>query len=699
MWLIVGGSLGLLVGCGGGVSQEDMRRHAIRRPDDDESNSNQQAARKDNKRAKKEAGNKQSTDNQQENADNTPASTAADTASNTSGSAKSDPRSSDQSAAQAVDGTAAERDAARSAAKRPTPSKPLNLVERRQRTIDNLTRIGKAIRRYCKENGHLFAPAIRHSRGQPVLSWRVELLPCLGHEDLYQQFDHTEAWDSDRNKRLLTLIPDVYQSPERFDERTNYLIPTGSFTAFNRPQRGIPVRKFEDGLENTVVLLEADDAAAVPWTKPEDLKIDLKTFHSDVGSLRSDGFFVVWGDGAVTRVTRKHTEADLKAIFTFDAHDMFVPELVRAAPTETPAPVQTQPTGGATAPLASEADTETVAGPPAAALAKAAKPRAMSEDAAGVSGKGTRVPIPEARSLQRAQALVREIYEDDYEKSKTTQDKQELAQRMLEQVPEMVDDPAGQYVLLDIAIEIALQIGDAVTATDAMQRVLARFEMGDLERLEFEHHILQQLSKRKDRSQATNQVLLERAGTFIRNAMEAEAFETAENMCRIALAAARQLDLQREAAALHRQQRIIEEARKAYDTIRRTVATLEDGDDPRANLQVGRYYCFIRGEWPKGLPLLAKGSHAILKELAQIELSEPTDAVEQLELADGWWELSSEETTHQKTLRLHAVEWYLRALEGLPQSLVKVKAELRVKQVERDYGSGAVRPVGADASN
>jgi hypothetical protein len=132
--------------------------------------------------------------------------------------------------------------------------------------------------------------------------------------------------------------------------------------------------------------------------------------------------------------------------------------------------------------------------------------------------------------------------------------------------------------------------------------------------------------------------------------------------------------------------RTIQEARNAYRTIHRTIANLEDADDPKANLDVGRYYCLIRDEWEKGLPMLAKGSHRAFQQLAQAELRRPADGRAQIELADGWWELAEDEPAHRKAIRLHAARWYMRAAEQLPQGLLKVKAELRVEQAERDYG-------------
>ncbi len=197
-------------------------------------------------------------------------------------------------------------------------------------------------------------------------------------------------------------------------------------------------------------------------------------------------------------------------------------------------------------------------------------------------------------------------------------------------------------------------------------------------------------AKRKDRERALNQALLERAEPLIERALKAEQFELAEGMCQLALGAARQSEDRAKENSLTQQKGLVEEARKAFKAIQRTIASLENNDDPAANLAVGRYYCLVRNEWPQGLPLLAKGSDSRLKQLAAAELRLPTIAADQLELADGWWQLGAEDSTYQKVLRLRAVYWYQRAVKQLPQGLWKVKAEMRLQQVKREYGDDAL---------
>ncbi|MCA9169502.1 MAG: DUF1559 domain-containing protein, partial [Planctomycetales bacterium] len=104
-----------------------------------------------------------------------------------------------------------------------SPGEPLDELERRRITIDNLKRIAAALQQYVADKGAYPTGAIQTPTGSPLLSWRVELLPYLGYPQLYQAFHLDEAWTTPHNQALLRAIPAVYQSPERFDENTNYV--------------------------------------------------------------------------------------------------------------------------------------------------------------------------------------------------------------------------------------------------------------------------------------------------------------------------------------------------------------------------------------------------------------------------------------------------------------------------------------------
>jgi hypothetical protein len=103
-------------------------------------------------------------------------------------------------------------------------------------------------------------------------------------------------------------------------------------------------------------------------------------------------------------------------------------------------------------------------------------------------------------------------------------------------------------------------------------------------------------------------------------------------------------------------------------------------EDPAANPALGRFHCLVKGSWAEGLPLLAKGSDAALRERAENDLKNPGDAPGQAAIGDGWWEFGEKETAGPKeALRERAAIWYVRALPKLT-GLNRSKVEKRLSE-------------------
>jgi hypothetical protein len=123
--------------------------------------------------------------------------------------------------------------------------------------------------------------------------------------------------------------------------------------------------------------------------------------------------------------------------------------------------------------------------------------------------------------------------------------------------------------------------------------------------------------------------------------------------------------------------------KKSYNALKAAESTLKNApDSPAANFTVGEFLCLSKGEWEKGLPMLAKGSDAKVRAAAQEDLKNPTDALAMVKIGDGWWALASQETNrlYKQQLELRATHWYQRALPNL-QPENKAKVEQRVAQV------------------
>jgi hypothetical protein len=206
-----------------------------------------------------------------------------------------------------------------------TPVLRVHEAMKRRTAEDNLKRLVIALHNYAdthKGRGPARFPAVANfdKQGKPLLSWRVHLLPFVGGNDLYKQFHLDEPWDSPHNKTLLARMPDVYQGPNRKlnrEGKTNYLLPVGKEAAFKDGPEGPRMpQDFSDGTSNTIVLVEADDAHAVPWTKPEDLKIDPEQPQRGLGGHFNGGFVAGIGDGTVRLISKAISKTTLQRAFS-----------------------------------------------------------------------------------------------------------------------------------------------------------------------------------------------------------------------------------------------------------------------------------------------------------------------------------------------------------------------------------------------
>jgi hypothetical protein len=188
---------------------------------------------------------------------------------------------------------------------------------------NNLKILALAMLNYEATHGRLPPQAIYGKDGKPLLSWRVALLPYLEQEALYQRFKLDEPWDSEHNKKLLPLIPRVFETARlgnllgKVDltdlVNTRYQVFVGPGAVFDGP-RGISMAEVRDGTSNTLLIAEASEP--VPWTKPQDLPFDPKGPLPKLGGLSKDGFHAAMVDGAVRFIPRTVGEKSLRALIT-----------------------------------------------------------------------------------------------------------------------------------------------------------------------------------------------------------------------------------------------------------------------------------------------------------------------------------------------------------------------------------------------
>ena len=313
-------------------------------------------------------------------------------------------------------------------------------------------------------------------------------------------------------------------------------------------------------------------------------------------------------------------------------------------------------------------------------------PLAASLLGAGGTGKA---PVPAKAAQDKALKLVLEVFQDDLTAAKEPAAKVKLAAELLQQGRDTKDDQALRYVLLQQARELAAQGGDAALAFTVIDEMGRSFAVDVLAAKAGALALAVQSAETKE----TGKMLLDLTLPMIADALEADNYDAARQLGKVAEAAARKA--KSPSLVLDAQKRLenIAAAEKGFAKQQAHINRIKKSDtDAEAHLELGRYYGLTKKNWDKAMPHLAKGADATLKALAERDLANPKDAVPQLALADGWWDLAGKEKDPDKlALQVRAAFWYEKAIMSLT-GLNRTKAQKRL-DIIADRLAGTATPV------
>lgn len=185
-----------------------------------------------------------------------------------------------------------------------------------------LKSIGDAFNEYSHSIRSFSPPVLEAtgSAGERVfrpspLSWRVHLLPFLGHQELHEKFHLDEPWDSAHNQSLLEKMPDIYRLRESDKDTTRLQIFTGP-DGFFKPDKRIGPENIVDGINYTILVVAVGPDRAIPWTKPDDLAVDKADPWRPLGTLPDNLLHCVLVDTAVLRLRRDTPNEKLLALIS-----------------------------------------------------------------------------------------------------------------------------------------------------------------------------------------------------------------------------------------------------------------------------------------------------------------------------------------------------------------------------------------------
>ena len=278
--------------------------------------------------------------------------------------------------------------------------------------------------------------------------------------------------------------------------------------------------------------------------------------------------------------------------------------------------------------------------------------------------------------------MARESFRDDYAKAKTAAQKVAIAVNLRKTAREGTPNPAERFVLLRLARDIAVQAGDVAAAFAAIDEMAQTFAVDPLA---MKSEMLAGMAERA-RPNSRGQ-LADAAVELIPQAVEAENFDVAKELAGVAGSLAAKGHDRELGQRVRAAQKELAESVKAAEAVGAARETLKDHPtDPDANLVLGRYQCFVRGQWNEGLKHLAAGADEELKALAEQDMAaRQANPDESVKLADAWWNLSRKAGgKNREGMALRAGAWYRQALEqGLSAGILRTRVERRLAEIEK----------------
>jgi hypothetical protein len=323
-------------------------------------------------------------------------------------------------------------------------------------------------------------------------------------------------------------------------------------------------------------------------------------------------------------------------------------------------------------------------GAPAANTVAEASSAVPPDPPATLANLTQRRPVPATEELQAAEKEVREVFRQEFEKAGKPDAKVELARTLANQSDQTRAKPTEHFTMLKLAVDMAAEAGEAELALAALEKLAETYE---IDAAEASLPVLTELARSTKTNEARTRTV-EAALEYADAAAEEDHFETATQLAMLAMSTASKVRDTELRKTVKEHQDEIKLLQKHWQTAQAALETLkQDPDDPAANLARGKYFCFVKQDWPQGLPLLAKSADAGLKAAAQRELAAEKKPQDKSDLADAWLALAKAAPAADRgILEARAESWYEDALDEVT-GLAKTHVERRLNELRQSASS------------
>jgi hypothetical protein len=287
------------------------------------------------------------------------------------------------------------------------------------------------------------------------------------------------------------------------------------------------------------------------------------------------------------------------------------------------------------------------------------------------SGKFHPVP-PEADVMKATQALAT-TYQKEYEAAKSVPQKQALAGRLLGDA-EKEPEPARRFALFQVARNMAVDVYDIDFAMRIIDELAAAFAIDEGA---YRRDAIAVLAPNL-KTIPEHITLARHAWRVLQRLVKRDRFPAAVELCEIGVACAKKSgdgDLLKQWT--RRRDEVAAQAAE-FANMKPVWERLQQQPlDPAANARAGKFYCFVKRDWERGLLMLALGDDEKLQALAEKDLRSEEPAADEA-LADAWYDFGQEQQPAKNAVLAYASLRYYRALPRLEGvALRRVENRLR----------------------
>lgn len=267
------------------------------------------------------------------------------------------------------------------------------------------------------------------------------------------------------------------------------------------------------------------------------------------------------------------------------------------------------------------------------------------------------------------------VYANEYAR-RSPDDRHSLARHLLRQARKRDRDAVERYAMLSEAHALSLQAGEAWTAYTAVNQMDRQYT---IKALDMKQDIVT-TAARTVRDPRDGQAVLKVGFVVLDQLVAADRYDDATQIAGQLRNPAIKAGDASMAERVNSYTRHIASMRTQYRRLQGHLQTLvTHPDDPAALETVGRFYALVKGDWERGLPMLAGGNDQAMASLAKRDLSNPEDADAMLALADAYWKLANANASTEAgvNFRNRAGHWYravLPKLEGIARQAAARRA-------------------------